>query len=141
MEHPQIPIQGIFTARSLTRVGSNTRGLPHVTSRADRAEIQCSKDSVYVLLTKFSEETLTIPKATILGIAEEVPEQLIDKINSRSHTDPQTPPRPPRQKKSDVLYRKLLQGKLDHLTEDDRLRIEQALQRFAHVFHDEDKRF
>ena len=112
MEPAQIPIQGIFPARSLTRVGSNDPESPRVTQRAYRAETQCPNASAYVLLANFSEETLTIPNATILGIAEEVPEQLIDKINSISQTDSQTPRRPPRQKKNESLYHKLLQCNL-----------------------------
>jgi hypothetical protein len=87
MKPAQIPIQGIFPARSLTRVGSNIYESLHVTRRADRAEIQCSNASAYVLLANFSEETLTIPKATNLGIAE-VSEQLIDKINSKVNPIP-----------------------------------------------------
>jgi hypothetical protein len=33
------------------------------------------------MLANFSSEELTIPKATILGVAEEVSESLVDKIN------------------------------------------------------------
>jgi len=35
------------------------------------------------------------------------------------------------------LYDKLLQGKLDHLTSEDRQHIEPVLRKYAHVFHDE----
>jgi hypothetical protein len=90
------------------------------------------------LLTNFSKEILTVPKSTVLGVAEEVSEQLIDEVNPASQTDTQTPPKPPRQKKNEALYNKLLHGKLNHLTQEDRLHIEPVLRRFAHVFHDED---
>jgi len=48
------------------------------------------------------------------------------------------PTKPPRQKKNDALYQKLLSGKLDHLTLEDKQQIEPVLQKYAHVFHDED---
>jgi len=35
------------------------------------------------------------------------------------------------------LYDKLLQGKLDHLTQEDRQHIQPVLRKYAHVFHDE----
>jgi len=48
------------------------------------------------------------------------------------------PTKPPRQKKNDASYQKLLSGKLDHLTLEDKQPIEPVLQKYAHVFHDED---
>ena len=94
--------------------------------------------STHVLLANFSSETPTIPKATILGLAEEVSEALIDKINAGSESSSESPTKPPRQKKNDALYQKLLSGKLDHLTVEDKQQIEPVLQKYAHVFHDED---
>jgi hypothetical protein len=46
------------------------------------------------MVANFSQETLTVPKATILGIAEEVSEPLVDKINANSDS-----PTGPRRKK------------------------------------------
>jgi len=80
---------------------------------------------------------LTVPESTVLGVAEEVSEQLIDEVNPANQTDTQTPPKPPRQKINEFLYNKLLHGKLNHLTHEDRLNIEPVLRRFAHVFQDE----
>jgi hypothetical protein len=74
---------------------------------------------------------LIVSKATILGIAEEVSEPEIDKIISRSESSSKMATKPPRQKKNDALYQKLLSGKLDHLTLEDKQQIEP-------VFHDED---
>jgi hypothetical protein len=90
------------------------------------------------MLANFSDETLTIPKATILGIAEEVSEQEIDRINPKDQVNKQMTSQPPRQKKNEVLYHKLLQGKLDHLNAEDRQHIEPVLQKFSHLFHDEE---
>jgi len=47
------------------------------------------------------------------------------------------PTKPPWQKKS-ALYQKLLSGKLDHLTLEDKQQIEPVLHKYAYVFHDED---
>jgi len=33
------------------------------------------------MLTNFSDEALTVPKATVLGVAEGIPESILDKIN------------------------------------------------------------
>jgi len=61
-----------------------------------------------------------------------------DKINAGSEPSSQVPTKPPRQKKNDALYKKLLSGKLDHLTLEYTQQIEPVLQKYAHVFHDED---
>jgi hypothetical protein len=90
------------------------------------------------MLANFSNEELTIPKATILGVAEEVSEFLVDKINIPAEFKADNPTRPPRIKRNEAFYNKLLLGKLDHLTSEDRQHIEPILRKYAHVFHDED---
>jgi hypothetical protein len=42
------------------------------------------------------------------------------------------------EKEKEALYNKLLKGKLDHLTPEDRLHIEPVLVKYAHIFHDEE---
>ena len=129
-----IPIE-VLPARALTRVGSGvSKSLP-ATSQADRAESRSL--NTHVLLANFSNESLTVHKATILGI-EEVSVALIDKMNSGSGPRPKVPTKPPRQKKNDALYQTLLSGKLDHLTLEDKQQIEPVLQKYVHDFHDED---
>ena len=91
----------------------------------------------YVMLANFSDQTLTVPKSTVLGIAEEASEPLIDKINQRKELNSDSPLKPQRIKKNEALYRKLLNGKLDHLNQEDRELIELILLKYAHVFHDE----
>ena len=90
------------------------------------------------MLANFSHETLTLPKSTVLGVAEEVSEELVDKINAPEQTNLDSPARPRRKRKNEVLYNKLLGGKLDHLPPEERRIIEPVLQKYAHVFHDED---
>jgi hypothetical protein len=48
-----------------------------MTSQHSR-EVNGSRNSAYVMLASFSGEELTIPKATVLGVAEEVSESLIE---------------------------------------------------------------
>jgi len=90
------------------------------------------------MLANFSKESLTIPKATILAVAEEASKSLLDRINANAESSMNTPTKPPRKKKIKKLYDKLLQGKLDDLTPEDRQHIEPVLRKYAYVFHDEE---
>jgi len=89
------------------------------------------------MLANFSKEPLTIPKATILGVAEEASESLIGRINENAESSTNALTKPPKKKKIENLYDKLLGGKLDHLTQEDRQHIEPVLRKYVHVFHDE----
>ena len=68
------------------------------------------------MLANFSQEKLTLPKATVLGLAEEVSEALIDRINIEKPQDTGSPNSPQKGARNKALYDKLLGGKLDHLT-------------------------
>jgi len=56
------------------------------------------------MVANFTNEALTIPKTTILGITEEVSESLVDRIN----TDSDQPTKPQRKKRNEAVYLKLL---------------------------------
>jgi len=86
------------------------------------------------MIANFSNETLTLPKATVLGVAEDVSESLVDCIN----TDTDQPTKPQRKKRNKALYVKLLRNKLNHLSQEEREILEPVLMKYAHVFHDED---
>jgi len=43
------------------------------------------------MLANFSDQTLTVPKSTVLGIAEEASEPLIDRINQRKELNFHSP--------------------------------------------------
>jgi hypothetical protein len=90
------------------------------------------------MLANFSDETLIPPKATIVGVAEEVSESVVNRINAKAETNMNEPPKPPRKRKNEALYNKLLQGKLDHLTPEERQHIETVLVKYANIFHDEE---
>ena len=60
-----------------------------------------------VMVANFSDEAITIPKATVLGIAEGISESMVDKINARSETNLIEPAKPPRKRRNETLYNKL----------------------------------
>jgi len=76
------------------------------------------------MLANFSEETLTVPKHTVLGILQQVSENLIDKIHAESESDSD---RPLTRKKNEILCKKLLHTKLDFVVE------HRAGKKMAHV--------
>jgi len=90
------------------------------------------------MIANFSGEELTIPKATVLDVAEEITEELVDKINAEDTPKSDLVNDRQRKRRSKLLYRKLLLGKLDLLSEEEKQVIEPVLMKYAHVFHDED---
>jgi len=90
------------------------------------------------MLANFSEEALTIPKKTVLGVAEQIAEPLVNRINAASKSDTNSPAKPRRKRKNEALYSKLLRGKLDHLPQEEKDLIEPVLLKYANVFHYED---
>ena len=78
VEPTQIPTEVIFPARTHSRVNPSTRQASQQTSQCDDT-VTRSANSEYVMLANFSEETLTVPKHKVLGIAQQVSEALIDK--------------------------------------------------------------
>jgi hypothetical protein len=90
------------------------------------------------MIANFSEEALIIPKATVLSIAEQVPETLVGRINARSRENSDPPKKPRRKSKNEALYHKLLQRKLDHLSQEENNLIKLVLLRYAHVLHDDE---
>ena len=138
VEPVQIPIEGIFPARALTRVNVSVGQSASVTSQREQAETRPPNSCAYVMIANFSDEPLTIPKSTVLGIAEEISETVVNKINPPGESDAKLPIKPPRKGKNEALYRRLLRGKLDHLSLEDRQQIEPILVKYAHTFHDEE---
>jgi hypothetical protein len=128
VEPAHIPIQGIHPARVITRVGLDTR-----VTQPEYFKTPVPNSRAYVMLANFSDTPIMIPKSTVLGVAEQISETLVDRINtSQQHTEPG------KRKKNEGLYSKLLKGKLDHLPSEDRKKIEPVLLKYAHVFHDEE---
>jgi len=89
-------------------------------SQADHMAARSPNTRAYVILANFSDQTLTVPKSTVLGIMEEASGLLIDKMNQRKELNSDSPLKPQRKKKNEAFYRKLLNGKLDYLNQEDR---------------------
>jgi hypothetical protein len=80
----QIPIEGILPARALPRVEQPEYVM---TSQDECKPTRRLHSCACVMVANFSDEALTIPKATVLGIAEGISESLVDKINARPETN------------------------------------------------------
>jgi len=72
------------------------------------------------MVAKFNDESLTIPKKTALGLAEQIAEPLVNIINAEIKSDTSSPAKPRRKRKNEALYQKLLHGKLDHLHQEEK---------------------
>jgi len=89
------------------------------------------------MVANFNKEELTIQKATVLGVAEEIIKELVNKINADDKPKTDLVNDRQRKKRNELLYRKVLLGKLDHLSEEEKQLIGPLLMKYAHVFHDE----
>jgi hypothetical protein len=115
VEPAHIPIEGILPTRALTRVECSTGEKPPMTSQTDQMVTKSHNTRAYAMLANFSDQTLTVPKSTVLGITEDMSELLVEKINQGKETNANLSQKPKRKKKNEALYNKLLNGKLDHL--------------------------
>jgi len=70
------------------------------------------------MVANFSKEELTIPKATVIGVAEEIREELVNKINAEDKPKSDLVNDRQRKKRNELLYRKPLLWKLDQLSEE-----------------------
>jgi len=76
------------------------------------------------MVANFSKEEMIIPKATVLGVAEEITEELVNKINAENKPKSDLVNDRKRKKRNEFLYRKLLLGILDRLSEEEKQVIE-----------------
>ena len=106
-------------------------------SEDDRTVARTRNSCSYVMVANCSNEELTIPKATALGVSEEVSVELVDRINAGNRSNSTSPTNQQRKSRKKALNQKLLQGKLDHLSEEERVLIEPVLLEYALVFRDE----
>jgi hypothetical protein len=95
-------------------------------------------DSCAFVTVNFSNEGLTIPNATVLGVAEETTEELVGRFNAGDKPKCSLLNNQQRKKGNEASYQKLLQGKLDYLSEKERRLIEPVLLEYAYAFHDEE---
>jgi hypothetical protein len=90
------------------------------------------------MIANFSNKALTVPKATVLGIAEEISESIVDKINREDLSSFDVPTESHSSEKNKTLFQKLLKGKLDNLPPHKRQLFEPVLVKYTRVFHDEE---
>jgi hypothetical protein len=138
VEPAEIPIQGIFSARGLARVQPRATQPSDVTSQDGYRRARARNSCAYVIVANFSDEELTFPKATVLGVAEEMSESLVDSVNAGNESGESQRVKQGNLNRNKALHEKLLKGKLDHLSEEERASIEPVPLRYAHLFHDED---
>jgi len=131
-----VPIQGIHPARVLTTV--ETRSSLQQTSPQGHIICEASHNCAYVMLTNFSDEALTVPKANVLGVGEGISESIVDKINKVGQSSCNAYTESRNSGKNMELFQKLLKGKLEHLPPHERQLNEPVLVKYAHVFHDEE---
>ena len=68
-----------------------------------RTETGVPNRCAYIMLANFSNEPLVVLKATVIGIAEEISEPLVDSINAGCKSDADSPTMPSRRKENEVL--------------------------------------
>ena len=75
-----------------------------------RDETGASSSCAYLMPENFSDEPQRISKATVLGIAKEIAENIVDKVNAEQPVS-DSPTKPRRKWKNEALYFKLLKAK------------------------------
>jgi hypothetical protein len=98
-------------------------------------------ESPHISLCGASRNPHTSPnlrKATVLGVAEEISESLVDSVNAENESRELQRVKKGNLNRNKALSEELLKGKLDHLSEEEKASIEHVLLRYAHLFHDED---
>jgi len=70
VEPAQLPVEGILTARALSRVMSGALEPSRTEAQSNCSQTGPPKNCAYVMIANISGETLTLPTATVLGEAE-----------------------------------------------------------------------
>jgi len=99
-EPAQIPIEGVLSARMVTRVILNSHQPARLTSSHEHTATRSPNSCAYVMDANFTGKPLTLPKVTVLGIAEGISEAIVDKIPPPDGLKSELPTRPPRKTKN-----------------------------------------
>jgi hypothetical protein len=93
------------------------------------------------MIANLSEESLTLPKGTVIGIAEEISENLVVSMSSDEETDVERDHTilAGKDKEIPAKFKAYVRDKLAHLSPADRKVMEPVLNRYAHVLHDEER--
>jgi len=150
VEPAQLPQEGALAARGLSRVlpPADKTSEPRVTSHAARTSQltnSCRRGLVNVMLVNFSQEEIVLPKATVVGVAEEISPCVVAEINDNA--DPGNSScltsgnRVCKQVNTaaEAKERQYLDSVLGNLTRKERAVVEPVLKKFRHVFHHDDE--
>ena len=166
MEPAHVPIEGICVARVLTRpsvaihrsqpVGKSALStfctqlnmhapdVPHdlkVSKQLDSTpEIRYPPDSITLMIANFSDEEQTLHKGTILGVAQEVSENLVVSVKHEDDADRGTEQTffSGKNKELPKGFKKCIDEKLAHSSHAERKIIEPVLIKYAVIFYDDE---
>jgi hypothetical protein len=142
-EPAQLPFEGVLAARGVSPVLPEHSCSAGVTSRrVDTGQLRGSgaRQYVHVMLVNFSQEEITIPKATVLGVAEEISPNVVAAVNDEKPTEYKTREGSHSQVntvKGMTKMRSYIHEALSHLSGNERQVMETVLLKYGHVFHDE----
>jgi hypothetical protein len=85
IEPAKIPIEDILPAHGLSRVMTMANEPPRVTSSHSNNMTRTRNSQLVVMVAKFSDEQLIIPKAIFRGVVEEITEELVDRIKQTDY--------------------------------------------------------
>jgi hypothetical protein len=131
-----IPLEGVMLARKPSKLIAKT----NPPSRQQISESDTPKKFVHIMVANFSQEELALPKATILGVAEEVSAGLVAAINDGRKTIYTRHCRDYKQAADrDESFKQYLNDSLGHVSQEETAEFEQVLIIYRHVFYDEEK--
>ena len=166
VEPAHVPIEGICVARILTRPSvaihrsqpAGKRALPTSCTELNihapdvphdlkvrkqlysAPDTRYSPDSITLMIANFSDEELTLPKGTILGVAQEISENLVVSVKDEDDADRGTEQTffSGSNKELPKGFKKYIDEKLAHLSHAEKEIIEPVLIKYAGIFHDDE---
>jgi hypothetical protein len=109
-------------------------------AQRSNSELKQLCDRAVLMVADFSDEQLTVPKGTVLGVAQEILESLVIPVDQEESPDKGSEQVMFSGTGQKVLpkFRKYIASKLSHLSGEDRGVIEPVLLKYAELFHDDD---
>jgi hypothetical protein len=143
VEPAQLPLEDVLKARGLsrkfTKPQQSSRSQSAMTSREADNQLTSIQTGplVHLMIVNYSHEEIELPKATVLGIAEETSASIIAELN-----EVKTNSKHSRNFKcgvntvmEDANFEQYLQDNLGHLTQKERSVMEPVLRKYSHIFH------
>jgi hypothetical protein len=143
--HRKPPVRRSAPPTSCTEVDTQALDFPH-DFKADKQlsgaqDLSYPPDSVMLMITNFSDEALTLPKGTTIGVAQAISEDLVVSVSDDecineygkqsfySGNNKEVPTR----------FKKYVDEKLAHLSESDKKVMKPVLIKYADIFHDDEE--